>query len=75
MSRDWRVTVDPRRCIGSGICAGAAPKHFVLVDAVSIPLEELVTPAEAVLDAAESCPMEAITVWDAVDGRIIAPEQ
>ncbi|MEV1289164.1 ferredoxin [Micromonospora sp. NPDC049679] len=71
---EWRVTVDPRRCIGSGICAGAAPDHFVLVDAVSIPLDELIPPEESVLDAAESCPMEAIAVRDAVDGRLIAPE-
>ena len=71
----WRVTVDPRRCIGTGICAGAAPRHFLLVGAVSTPLAELVTPAEAVFDAADSCPMEAITVRDAGDGRIIAPEQ
>ncbi|SDY94836.1 ferredoxin [Micromonospora pattaloongensis] len=74
VSRRWRVTVDPRRCIGSGICAGAAPGHFVLVDAVSIPLDELIAPEDSVLDAAESCPMEAIAVRDAADGRVIAPE-
>ncbi|PZM89991.1 MAG: cytochrome [Actinobacteria bacterium] len=73
MSEQWRISVDGRRCIGTGICAGAAPRHFMLVDAVSTPLAEQVTPDEAVLDAAHSCPMEAITVRDAA-GRIIAPE-
>ncbi|TDC75737.1 ferredoxin [Micromonospora sp. KC606] len=69
----WRVFVDPTRCIGSGICAGAAPTHFVLVDGLSRPVNEQIDPADAVLDAAESCPMEAIIVSDVAGGRI-APE-
>lgn len=69
----WRVFVDPTRCIGSGICAGAAPAHFLLVDGLSRPLAERIAPADEVLDAAESCPMEAIIVSD-VEGSRIAPE-
>ncbi|TDC31606.1 ferredoxin [Micromonospora sp. KC213] len=69
----WRVFVDSTRCIGSGICAGAAPTHFVVVDGLSRPVEERIDPVEAVLDAAESCPMEAIIVSDVEGGRI-APE-
>ncbi|MFK3984682.1 ferredoxin [Micromonospora sp. NPDC050397] len=74
MSGTWRVRVDPRRCIGSGVCAGAAPKHFVLVDGLSTPVAELITPSEPVTDAADSCPVEAITVRDTADDRLIAPE-
>lgn len=70
----WRVTVDPTRCIGSGICAGAAPEHFVLVDGLSCPQEELIEPTDRVIDAAESCPMEAIRVSDVETERQIAPE-
>ncbi|MFC4148775.1 ferredoxin [Micromonospora mangrovi] len=69
----WRLHVDPTRCIGSGICAGVAPRHFVLVDGLSRPVEEQVAPADAVLDAADSCPMEAVVVSD-VEGLRIAPE-
>ncbi|WP_328340599.1 ferredoxin [Micromonospora sp. NBC_00421] len=72
--RGWRVHVDPTRCIGTGICAGYAPTHFVLVDGLSRPVAERIDPAEAVLDAAESCPMEAIVVSDAADDSRIAPE-
>ena len=54
--------------------AGTAPGHFVLVDGLSLPLSELIEPAEAVTDAADSCPMEAITVRDPDDDRLIAPE-
>ncbi|MEV4479615.1 ferredoxin [Micromonospora coxensis] len=69
----WRVFVDSTRCIGSGICAGAAPGHFTLVGGLSRPVEEQVDPADEVLDAAESCPMEAIIVSD-TEGSRIAPE-
>lgn len=74
MTATWRVSVDPRRCIGSGICAGTAPEHFRLVEGLSIPLAETVPPADPVIDAAESCPVEAITVRDSSDHRLLAPE-
>ncbi|MFI2711251.1 ferredoxin [Micromonospora sp. NPDC018662] len=75
MSTAWRVGVDSRRCIGTSICAGTAPEHFHLVDGRSAPLADVVAPAEVVLDAADSCPVEAITVRDATDGRLIAPQE
>ncbi|MEQ4300155.1 ferredoxin [Plantactinospora sp. B6F1] len=74
MSAAWRVSVDPQRCIGSGICAGMAPGHFRLVGGLSTPLAGTVEPDDRVVDAAESCPVEAILVRDAADQRLIAPE-
>ncbi|MFG1953107.1 ferredoxin [Micromonospora sp. NPDC048830] len=71
----WRLHVDPARCIGTGICAGAAPGHFELVDGLSRPLAERVAPAQPVLDAADSCPMAAIVVSDLESQRRIAPEE
>jgi ferredoxin len=75
VSTAWRIGVDARRCIGTSICAGTAPEHFRLVDGLSAPLADIVPPAEVILDAAESCPVEAITVRDAADDRLIAPEE
>ena len=72
---EWRLHVDPTRCIGSGICAGVAPQHFVLVDGLSRPVAERITADESVLDAAESCPLEAIVVSDVDSLRRIAPEE
>ncbi|MET8835335.1 ferredoxin [Micromonospora sp. NPDC004540] len=69
---EWRLHVDPTRCIGSGICAGVAPQHFALVDGLSRPVAERIAADESVLDAAESCPLEAIVVSDSL--RRIAPE-
>ncbi|MCF0095371.1 ferredoxin [Micromonospora sp. NPDC049114] len=75
MSTAWRLGVDSRRCIGTSICAGTAPEHFRLVGGLSEPLADVVAPADVVLDAADSCPVEAITVRDATDDRLIAPEE
>jgi ferredoxin len=73
MDECWKVTVDRDACIGSGICVGTAPDHFRLDDSRSRPVAEVVGPDEILLDAAESCPSEAITVYDAA-GRRLAPE-
>ncbi|WBB99619.1 MULTISPECIES: ferredoxin [unclassified Solwaraspora] len=70
--RSWQVSVDEQRCVGSGICAGTAPGHFSLVDGVSQGPASDIDPAETVIDAAESCPVEAILVRDA-DGTPLAP--
>ncbi|MER6531776.1 ferredoxin [Streptomyces sp. NPDC001508] len=71
----WRVTVDREVCIGSGICVGIAPDHFDLRLGRSQPLTDPVpegTPQVA--DAADNCPVEAITVHDAATGLVIAPD-
>ncbi|GAA2186841.1 ferredoxin [Micromonospora lupini] len=75
MSTAWRIGVDERRCIGTSICAGTAPEHFRLVDGVSTPLTDVVAPSEVILAAADSCPVEAITVRDTTDDRLIAPQE
>lgn len=66
----WRVTVRDT-CVGSGMCIGIAPRHFRLDgDDRSRPADGgLVAPDDSVLDAAVSCPMEAISVIDAETGE------
>jgi ferredoxin len=69
----WRVRVSDE-CIGSGSCVGIAPERFVLgADNRSHPVSGTLDPDGSVLDAAASCPMEAITVEDAATGRMIEP--
>jgi len=70
----WRVTVDPARCMGSGVCVGTAPGRFVLEGGRSRLVDQPAEPDPAVLDAAETCPTEAIAVRDAA-GHLLAPEQ
>jgi ferredoxin len=71
----WLVEVDPGTCIGSGICAGTAPKHFEVIDGVSHPVRPETDPADEAIDAAESCPVEAITIREKSTGRTLAPEE
>jgi len=69
----WHVNLDRSRCIGSGVCAGTAPHQFRLGNGVSTCLHDVVDPDQTIVDAAESCPTEAITVVDEVSHDLIAP--
>jgi ferredoxin len=71
----WAVTVDVSRCGGTGLCVGRSPEHFEL-DAArrSRVRHPVVEPDEAVADAAECCPMEAIQVTEVGTGRPLYPQ-
>jgi ferredoxin len=60
--------------MGTGLCAGSRPDRFVLDGARARPVTERIEPDEGVLDVAETCPTEAITVR-AADGTLLAPEE
>ncbi|MBQ1074755.1 ferredoxin [Micromonospora sp. C31] len=70
----WRLTVDSARCVSSGFCVGSAPEHFTM-EQVARPSADVVAPADAVLEAADFCPVEAISVFDARTGAQIAPKR
>ncbi|BAJ26074.1 MULTISPECIES: ferredoxin [Kitasatospora] len=68
------VAVDRARCIGSGLCARTAPADLVLgPDGRSAPARPDSEPSEELTEAAEMCPVEAITVRDAATGELVAP--
>jgi ferredoxin len=69
----WKLAVQAETCVASGMCAAMAPKHFILDGPHSRPLLDETDPDDDVIDAAESCPVEAITVRDAATGELIAP--
>jgi ferredoxin len=73
MNEHWKITVDRDACLGSGICAGTAPRHFRLDDGRSRAIREDIEPDDIVLDVADTCPAEAITVHDGA-GRRLAPD-
>ncbi|NSC21474.1 ferredoxin [Streptomyces albus subsp. chlorinus] len=72
----WHVEVDHNLCIGSGMCVGTAPGEFRL-DAArrSRPLAPDRAPCEDVLAAAESCPVEAISITLAGTGEAVFPPE
>ncbi|MGW1077576.1 ferredoxin [Streptomyces sp. NPDC002537] len=72
----WRVTVDRHLCVGSGLCAATAPDAFRLDEARrSHPTEETTPPSDAVLEAAEGCPVEAITIRGSAGEAVFPPEE
>jgi ferredoxin len=73
MTEHWKITVNRDICLGSGLCAGTAPRHFRLDDGRSRAIQEDIEPDDNVLDVADTCPAEAITVYDAA-GRRLAPD-
>ncbi len=72
MNEHWTVRVDRELCRGTGVCAGTAPRYFRLVNGRSQPVDHVVDPDEIVLDAAASCPTEAIAIEDD-SGHRLAP--
>lgn len=68
------LQIDHELCSGFGDCVETAPDAFNLNDdnlAVLVDLEE--TPLDALVQAAESCPVSAILIFGE-DGSQLAPE-
>ena len=74
MARKLRISVDHNVCVGNSMCETVAPKVFVLNDDRQ---SEAVNPdgdtEENILEAAENCPVSAITVVDAETGEQLFP--
>lgn len=69
------VVIDRDKCIGSASCVAIAPDVFDLDDEGKAIVKEgaSLEDVQAILDAAKSCPVDAIIVHDA-DGNQIWPE-
>jgi ferredoxin len=76
MGDRWHIEVDHSVCIGSGMCVNAAPLGFRL-DAArqSHPHAADADAGEAVLAAAEGCPVEAIAITLADTGEPVFPPE
>lgn len=72
MTQKLRVTVDHNKCVGNAMCEQYAPHVFALNEerqsSVKDPQGD---PVESVLEAAENCPVSAITVEDADTGEVL----
>lgn len=74
MARNLRVRVDHNVCVGNAMCETFAPHVFRLNEnRQSEAVDPAGDPVEQVLEAAESCPVSAITVEDAETGEQLFP--
>ena len=74
MARKLRITVDNDACVGNAMCTNIDVHTFALNDDLQ---SEAINPAgdplEKVLEAAENCPVSAITVEDEETGEKLFP--
>ena len=74
MARKLKITVNPNVCVGNAMCETYATKTFALNDdRQSSVINAEGDPEELVLEAAENCPVSAITVSDADTGEQLFP--
>ena len=70
-SKIKKVTVDRPACIGAGSCAVLAPKTFELDDeAKAVVIDEHGDSDEDIIEAAKSCPTDAIILKGKNDEQI-----
>ena len=65
----YRIEIDRSLCSGFGSCVKDAPAAFALDGGSVATLRVTETDDEAVLDAAGSCPMGAIAVYEIETGE------
>ena len=64
----WQIEVDPSRCIGAGSCISMARQYFMFDrERHSKARQEVIEPDPVVLNAALSCPVDAIKIVE-IDG-------
>ena len=74
MGRSLEVAVAPT-CISSGYCRNSAPDVFgVGTDRRAVVTANPVEETDDLIDAMESCPVEAISARDAETGASVFPE-
>ena len=74
MPRKLRVSVDLGICVGNAMCETYAPKVFVLNDdRQSTVADSNADTFENIMEAAQDCPVSAITVIDDETGEKLFP--
>jgi ferredoxin len=72
--RKLLVSVDHARCVGNGTCLTIASNVFAHnADRQSVVVNPTGDPNDQILEAAETCPVSAITVRDAETGEELFP--
>jgi len=74
MARKLSVSVDHNLCVGNQMCISIATKALTLNDdRQAIPADVDADTEEVIIEAAEQCPMAAISVMDADTGEQLFP--
>jgi ferredoxin len=72
MVHGLRVVIDREQCVGFGDCVKEAPEGFKLdEDTIAVFIDPEAVERERLLRACDSCPVDAITVWDETGSQIV----
>ncbi|MEB8341411.1 ferredoxin [Streptomyces endophyticus] len=76
MTQRWDVAVDPRMCVRTGLCVASLPSAFERDEqGQGRARTESSATSEEVLEIAESCPVEAISIVDTESGKPVFPPE
>ena len=71
----YRIKIDRERCTSCGLCLQEAPSTFEFDDDdIAIVTNPEGDAAHMIFSAAESCPVDAIALYDDETGEIIWPD-
>jgi len=71
----YRIEIDRDECIGDGLCADEAPGTFEMDDEdIAVVIDPEGDDPDTILEAAKSCPSDAIILYDAETGEKVWPE-
>jgi ferredoxin len=71
----YKITIDRELCIGDGACCGEAPNTFEMdKDNIAVVTNTDGHTPEEILQAAQVCPVDAITLTDAATGEKVWPK-
>ena len=70
----YRVQIDPDLCIGTSQCAEVAPDAYEMNADHTLSVLKAAAKAESILNGAMSCPVGAITLFDAETGKQVFPK-
>jgi len=74
MGDEVRISVDHIKCVGSRLCVQTAESVFALdANGQSTVMNPAGDSRARIIEAAEQCPMEAITVEDVETGIVLFP--
>ena len=61
----YKIFIDKSKCQGIGACVGVAPDVFEIDDeGKSVVIDDDAADDDTILEAAQACPLEAITLYD-----------
>jgi ferredoxin len=71
----YRIEIDRDECLGDGLCCDDAPCTFELDDdSIAVVKDPEGDAPDVILEAAQNCPVDAISLFEADGGTQVWPE-